>query len=434
MAMNNTGTAVASVEQEKIRNVVPADLVGQVENVDDVVSDFLTAAVPFEAGEGISVFVDACTGARFCECHISAEKLIGLGTIDVPLDPDDQGDYRANREILADHAAFLAMKEDAKKRRAFSNIVAEFTTEFDEEHPIKIIGGQHRFEAIREALGCGINEYHGLKVYFGLDSSQRLDVQLVSNTVIAVSTDLYDRIQETVKGPELRDWSQKVGMLEAKQDFADRRQRGAQITVRGARTFLLNYHRGRGLRAQDFAQTETIPVLCKSGKLDPEWEKLRGKKGLWKDHELQQAGEAFAALIKAQREAFASEKKDGKNADYQEKALSYPIIASWALIAGLLSNNPVRLARHYELPKHKGRDPLNAAVLATAHHKSDPLNYRGLGTRTSPKDLGRLVELFWLQAEHGKGVSKSEVDLAMKSYHAKEAVLDLRKAKEENEQ
>ena len=90
MAMNNTGTAVASVEQEKIRNVVPADLVGQVENVDDVVSDFLTAAVPFEAGEGISVFVDACTGARFCECHISAEKLIGLGTIDVPLDPDDQ--------------------------------------------------------------------------------------------------------------------------------------------------------------------------------------------------------------------------------------------------------------------------------------------------------------------------------------------------------
>jgi len=41
-----------------------------------------------------------------------------------------------------------------------------------------------------------------VKVYFGLDSDQRLDVQLISNTVIAVSADLYDRMQETVRGPE----------------------------------------------------------------------------------------------------------------------------------------------------------------------------------------------------------------------------------------
>jgi hypothetical protein len=92
------------------------------------------------------------------------------------------------------------------------------------------------------------------------------------------------------------------------------------------------------------------------------------------------------------------------------------------------------LARHYDLSKQKGHDPLNAAILATARHKSDPLNYRGLGTRTSPKDLGRLVELFWLQAEHGKGISKGEVDLAMRSYHAKEAALDFRRAKEGTEE
>ena len=93
------------------------------------------AAAPYEAADGIDVFVDACKLARYCECHITAEKLIELATIDVPLDPDEQGEYRANREILADHAAFQAMKEDAKKRRTFSNIVAEFTTEFDEDHP-----------------------------------------------------------------------------------------------------------------------------------------------------------------------------------------------------------------------------------------------------------------------------------------------------------
>lgn len=415
-----------------IRNVVPADLTAKIANVDDRVREFVAVAAPHEAADGIDVFVDACTLARYCECHVTGAKLIELATIDVPLDPDEQGEYRANREILEDHTAFQAMKEDAKKRRTFSNIVAEFTLEFDEDHPIKIIGGQHRFEAIREALAEHVNEYHGLKVYFGLDPAQRLDVQLVSNTVIAVSTDLYDRMQETVKGPQLRDWCQEVGFLQAGQDFADRRQRGAQITVRGARSFILSYFRGKALHSKDFAQIETMPVLCKSGKPDPDWEELSKEKKIWTDQALKDAGKAFAMLMTAQRSAFETEKKAaGKHADFQDKAQSYPIIASWALVAGFLCNNPVRLKRHYELAKQKGHDPLNAAILATAHHKSDPPNYRGLGTRTSPKDLGRLVELFYIQAERGKGISKADVDLAMKSFHAKEAALELKKAKED---
>lgn len=96
----------------------------------------------------------------------------------------------------------------------------------------------------------------------------------------------------------------------------------------------------------------------------------------------------------------------------------------------MLSANAVRLKRHFELAKQKGRDPLNAEALSAARHKSDPPNYRGLGTRTSPKDLGRLVELFYIQAEHGKGITKPDIDLALKSYHAKEAMLDLQEAKE----
>ena len=45
--------------------------------------------------------------------------------------------------------------------------------------PIKVIGGQHRFEAIRFALENSVDVLHGVKVYFALDMPQRL---LVVNT------------------------------------------------------------------------------------------------------------------------------------------------------------------------------------------------------------------------------------------------------------
>src|SRR5437879_6124120 len=101
--------------------------------------------------EGVLVLLtDNRTGARFCECHVLASNLIKYGTVDVPLDPEDQSDYRANREVVEDAYAFQKMKDDAKAKRSFSNIVTEYSKEFDEDHPVKIIGGQHRFEAIKE--------------------------------------------------------------------------------------------------------------------------------------------------------------------------------------------------------------------------------------------------------------------------------------------
>jgi len=48
--------------------------------------------------------------------------------------------------------------------------------------PIKVIDGQHRFEAIRFALENSVDVLHGVKVYFALDMPQRLDVQLISKT------------------------------------------------------------------------------------------------------------------------------------------------------------------------------------------------------------------------------------------------------------
>ena len=408
-----------------IKNIVPAKLEG-VKNVDSLVDAFLHAVQPLEANDVFHVLVDARTNARYCECHIPASKLVPLSTTDVPLDPEEQPEYRANREIVTSHMAFERMLQDASQRRSFSNLVTEFTTEYDPDHPLKIIGGQHRYQAIKEASEAGVDEYHGVKVYFGLDLDQRLDVQLISNTVIAVSADLYDRMQETVRGPELRNWCQKVGFLAAGQDFADKRQRGAPITVRNARTFIINYYAGVEASHLEFAKTDTTPVVAKSGEEDKQWETVRNRKpSIWKDGKLEKAGTEFSALINAQRNAFKGTKG---NIDSQEKAMNYAVLSAWAYIAGLMSGNDKRLQRHYELKLAKGKDPLNAAALAKGRHKTDSENYRGLGYRTDAKERGRFVELFNAQTEKGEGINASLISLAIAKYHAKQATLDVEKA------
>ena len=410
----------------KLLTFIPEDMKAHITVPGALVDQFISTFEPVEGKEHLHLFVDARTSALYSECHIRASKLISLSTTDVPLDPEEQGEYRANRDIVADHSAFRAMKEDAKLRRSFSNIVAEFTTEFDEEHPLKIIGGQHRFEAIKEALATGLDELHGIKVYFGLTPEQRLDAQLISNTVIAVPSDLFDRMQETMRGPELRDWCQKVGLLSTGQDFADKRQRGAQITVSAARTFILNYYRGAKAASAEFDKTETSPLICKSGGADNDWDDIRKDKKIWKDAKLEKAGREFAALIEAQRTSFEG-KKVG-TLDFKEKALNYAVLSAWAYTAGILSNNTVRLDRHFGLKDQVGRDPLNATALAKGRHGTDSDNYRGLGYRTDAKERGRFVELFYLQAEKGDGINAPLIDLAIKKFHAKQAILEVQTA------
>lgn len=311
--------------------------------VETLVSDFSDVCMPVEQLH-LLLLEDKRTHAKYIECHVSANKLVELATVDVPIDPDEQAEYRANREIVEDHVAFERMKEDAIGHRTFSNIVAEFTRSFDESHPIKIIGGQHRFTAVQQALGAGVNEIHGLKVYFGLSNDQRIDVQLISNTNIAASTDLFDRMQETLAGPNLRDWCQKVGLLADKQDFADRRARSDPITVRAARTFIVNYFRGKKVKDTSFESEETTPSISKSGVDDPEWKSLKkDNSALWTDPGLLAAGKEFSLMIHAQRAAFAanSPKKKAKanQGDFAEKALNFAVLSAWAFVAGVLSTN-----------------------------------------------------------------------------------------------
>jgi len=413
----------------KVVDVVPEDLTSVAKDTTELLSSFAQKFEPLES-ERLFLLIDACTNARYCECHIKASKMIPNSTIDVPLDPDEQPDYRANREILEDHIAYERMISDAQNRRTFSNLIAEFTDIFDPDRPLKIIGGQHRFEAIKKAWEKGIDEYHGIKVYFGLDPDQRLDVQLISNINIAVSPDLIDRMYETVSGPQLRNWCQKVGLLDRNQDFSGKRQKGHPITVRDARTFIMDYYKGLEVNPREFNNTKTTPVLAKNGVVDSEWLQLKkDKSNLWQNVGLKKAGREFALLAEAQREFFSTQgNKRQKSADFAEKAFNYAIISAWAFVAGVLSTNKTRLKRHFDLRKQVNKDPLNAAALAKGKHKSDPENYRGLGTRNDAKERGRFAELFFKQAEKGGGINKALIDAAIKMYHAKKAVLEAREA------
>ena len=101
----------AKVEAEKepndevgfvIKNIIPEGFTGAV-TVDRLVTEFFNACEPLEKDDVVYVFVDARTGARFCECHILASKLVPLATVDVPLDPDEQPEYRADQEADDQH-------------------------------------------------------------------------------------------------------------------------------------------------------------------------------------------------------------------------------------------------------------------------------------------------------------------------------------------
>jgi len=403
----------------------------QGETVDDLLKEFVAACHPLESEEKLSLLTDARTGARYCECHVKGSVLISLGTTDVPLDPDEQSEYRANREIDSGSMAFQKMREDAKQRRSFSNIVVEWKKDPDSDTPINVIGGQHRFEAIRDAVDNSVDVLHGVKVYFALDMPQRLDVQLISNTNIDISGDLLDRLRETAKGPALRNWCQSVGLLEEGQDFSDSYARGGPISVRMVTTFITNYYDGKTVEPKTFASVETTPVVYKSGVSDEQWECTKADHPeLWNDKGLHAAGKAFCGLIAAQRSPFANSRKQGKRPkpDYPEKALNLAIIAAWAYVAGILQQNQTRLLRHFALKDWTAHDPLNAGELAAGRHYTDPQNYRGLGYRTDPQERGRLVELFFLQAENGKGITKSSVDIAIKKYHAKQGQLEVTEA------
>jgi hypothetical protein len=367
------------------------------------------------------LYIDNLLGAHYILAHLEADALIEGSDLEAVLAPDESDEYKLNRDIYTDNYAYQVMKDDACKGRTFEDIVVEFDSSYRPDRPLKIFGGQHRISAVSEAAKTGKKQAHGLRVYFGLNENQRLDIAKANNTAIVVASDLLDRMQEEFLGGELRTWCQAIGLLPKGENFADRRSSGGIPTVRIARTFITNFYAARGKKFDDFLQ----PVVCTSGPHVDDYYAATRPKVDWTDPVLTEAGKRFAELHSIQRKQVLQRETDSYS-EYANKALHPCVVAAWAFSAGLLQEAPDALKRHYELPKsvsgQKDSDPLGASDLSAARLKGvDPDTYRGLGARISASELGRMLEVFLLQATKATkpGINLKLANAAIQSYEAK---------------
>jgi len=375
----------------------------------------------------IIIYQDGKGKGYYIKCGIQAKDACPIVDMNAKLDPTDKDSFRANRELLLEHNTYKRMVLDAKAGREFNDIIIEYNKEYSPDKPMKIWGGQHRVKSIQEAYQeTGVSRHHGFKIFFNLSKQQRTEIALISNTNIAVSNDLFDRLQEeTFVGLELRAWCYKVGLLKEGDDFPDQGSRSEKITVKLARTFVTNFYKGKekadGLKSKDLDKNIYEPHLCESGvSLDSEYEKIMNKYSnqnqIWKDTSLLKAGEAFAGLHEAQYNAVKGGKAIVDRKGFRNKAMTESVISAWAYVAGLLQKDDKRLYNHYSIPKTSKTipDPLNARDMSTFRHDSDDSTYRGLGTRSAIKDRQRMAQLFLARSlEKDRVIDKSLMNKAV---------------------
>jgi len=389
--------------------------------------DFLKSFQTFEKENGVTLLLlyDGKSDAFYLNCHLDSKLLATRTDLDAVLDPEESEVYKLNREIYTDNYAYRRMESDALNRRAFEDLVVEYDNSYRPAKPLKVFGGQHRVMAIMEAVKKEVIVTHGVRVYFGLTTEQKFDIATANNTSIAVSNDLLDRMQEDYLGAELRGWCQEVGLLSEGQNFADRRSPEGIPTVRIARTLMVNFYIGKTTPEADFH----VPVVCSSGPgIDNHYKNLReGNTIDWSDESLKTMGREFARLHALQRARVLNRDKD-KYLEFAIKAVHPCVAASWAYAAGLLQSNPEALANHYSLADlGPPSDPLNAKALLSARLKGvDPDTYRGLGSRISSGELGRMLEVFLLQSTKAKqrGITQKLANAAIVSYQSKKAQHD----------
>jgi len=395
----------------------------------DKVQRFVERFEPVEHSLGlpIQLWFDACSEAFYFLCHLDGKAIARRADLRAVLDPQESEEYKLNRGLYLDKYAYLIMRRDAKRGRAFEDIVVEFDESYRPNQPLKVFGGQHRVQAIKDAKKEHGGVAHGLRVYLGLTSEQKVEIATISNTSIVVSNDVLDRMQEDLLGGELREWCQRVGLLEEGQNFADKRSSEGIPTVRVARSFLVNFY-----AAKEFPDDESYePYVCRSGpEVDAQYRRWRDSIE-WSDPALEEAGRQFAQMHHLQRERVLSREED-KYLEFANKAIHPSIVAAWGSAAGLFQRDPDALQKHYALSEIDGGDPLNASALSKARLKGvDPDTYRGLGARIGQKELGRMLEVFLLQAKvaRSRGITERLANAAIQSYESKQAVREAEKAK-----
>jgi hypothetical protein len=374
-------------------------------SVEKTVRQFLRDTETLEKSKKVPViiFQDGVRKAYYIRCAIAGKTMSGIISLDARLDPESGETFRGNREILESHNTFRRMRADAENAREFNDIIAEYITSYLPKKPLKVWGGQHRSRAIIDAFKQKkVSRYHGFRVYVNLTKEQRSELAMISNTSIAVSNDLFDRqMEETYMGPHLRNWCVKVGLLKEGEDFPDVGSHAERITTQGARSFIVNYFKGKQTGEQ-VVETELDrnvyePYLCQTGIfLDEEYQELTKKMGkaLWTDKVLSESAKAFAKLHREQYEAIKKSKANFKV--FRMKAMVPSVLTAWSFVAGLLQSHPVRLAVHLTVPPppKNAPDPLNAVEMNQFRYYQDIETYRGLGTRAIMKDRQRMAQVF----------------------------------------
>jgi hypothetical protein len=372
--------------------------------ITNLVKDFFKQVTTLESIHQIPVFIfqDGVTGSYYIKCSISATEAGNYCDLNAKLDASDTESFRSNRELLLTHNTYIKMEEDASAGREFNDIIVEYDVTYDAGKPLKVWGGQHRISAIRRK-GAKSNRYHGFRIYFNLSKQQRNELALISNTSMNVSNDTFDRmIEETTFGNKLREWCWKVGLLEEDEDFPDTGSRSERITVKRARSFVVNFYlgkeRGQELTTDELDNNIYSPYLVETGvSIDPKYVEIMKRENIVQDSGLLKAGQSFVTLHKVQMRTVTSEKSNINNRKaYRNKAFIESVLCGWSYVAGLLQSHPERLENHYDVPKTtiKIPDPLNAQEMSEFKHDSDLPTYRGLGTRSSSKDRQRLAQLF----------------------------------------
>jgi len=360
----------------------------------------------------IVIFQDGVNGAYYIKCSLPSSEAARLCDLEAKLDLDNPESFKANRQLLLKHKTYRKMVEDASKGREFNDIIVEFCTDYNPHTPLKVWGGQHRVSAIKEAE-IDEKRFHGFRIYFDLTTRQRTEVALISNTNISVSNDTFDRmLEETVFGDKLRRWCQAVGLLDTQwfdeirlsdtnEDFPDVGSRAEKITVKKARSFIVNFYlgqeKGKQIPIDQLDRNVYEPYLVKTGvTVDPFYEEFMRENDILDDQALIEAGKRFAALYKAQYRAVVKSPKVDNLKGYRNKAFIESVICGWSYVAGLLQSHPERLENHYRIPRMNAQvpDPLNAGIMSKFKHDQDSPTYRGLGTRSSLKDRQRVAQLF----------------------------------------
>ena len=214
------------------------------EEIKKSVIEFLSKVKSLESSHNMAIiiFQDGASGSYYIKCSLTAEDAAKLCDLSAKLDVKNPESYRANRELLLKHATYLKMEDDSAKGREFNDIIVEYNTAYKHILPLKVWGGQHRINAI-SAKGKKANRYHGFRIYFNLSKKERTELALISNTNISVSNDTFDRmVEETLFGNVLRNWCRKVGLLNNSDDFPDTGSRSEKITVKRARSFIVNFY------------------------------------------------------------------------------------------------------------------------------------------------------------------------------------------------